>query len=149
MLSISWSFCFKKTVLPKQLKKALVKNALVDSSKNGYPWTAMISCSSILAELSMFLPKGWIWLVSYMTLWLVAFWKVEMFSSHCGEKRTHRSTWALRPSLVYIWNNELERAKDMTCVWPLRVLFGIGLLSTFLMFISCQKLSIQLNFYNL
>ncbi len=48
---------------------------------------------------------------------LAAFWKVEMFLSL---ERTSASLplWARIPC-VYIWNNELERAKDAICERPL------------------------------
>ncbi len=62
---------------------------------------------------------------------LAAFWKVEMFLSRCGadapgKKRARRTAtaslplWARIPRF-YIWNNELERAKDAICERPLNL----------------------------
>ncbi len=45
---------------------------------------------------------------------LAAFWKVEMFLS-----RPSLPLWARIPR-VYIWNNELKRAKDAICERPLK-----------------------------
>ncbi len=60
---------------------------------------------------------------------LAAFWKVEMFLSRRGadapgknERRTATASlplWARIPR-VYIWNNELKRAKDAICERPLK-----------------------------
>ncbi len=66
---------------------------------------------------------------------LAAFWKVEMFLSRCSAdapgknervapraRRTATASlplWARIPR-VYIWNNELKRAKDAICERPLK-----------------------------
>ncbi len=58
---------------------------------------------------------------------LAAFWKVEMFLSRRAWKKRARRTataslplWARIPRF-YIWNNELERAKDAICERPLNL----------------------------
>ncbi len=56
---------------------------------------------------------------------LSAFWKVEMFLSRCGADAPGKTSaslplWARIPRF-YIWNNELERAKDAICERPLNL----------------------------
>ncbi len=56
---------------------------------------------------------------------LAAFWKVEMFLSRCGADAPGKTSaslplWARIPRF-YIWNNELERAKDAICERPLNL----------------------------
>ncbi len=60
---------------------------------------------------------------------LAAFWKVEMFLSRCGADAPGKNE-RVAPRLrrfhyerayrVYIWNNELKRAKDAICERPLK-----------------------------
>ncbi len=51
---------------------------------------------------------------------LAAFWKVEMFLSRCGADAPGKNERvAPRIPRVYIWNNELECAKDAICERPL------------------------------
>ena len=73
------------------LALALLLDIFMEMRNKNSPCTAMISCS---AEFSMLLRKGQSWSVSFCHMTcgaLVAFWKVEMFSSRCGKTSTlHR-----------------------------------------------------------
>ncbi len=88
----------------------------------------MISCSFILAELSMLLRERMKligWFLSHDLLCACGILKswdvfISMRRGRAWKKRARRTAtaslplWARIPR-VYIWNNELERAKDAIC----------------------------------
>ncbi len=88
----------------------------------------MISCSFILAELSMSLRERMKligWFLSHDLLCACGILKswdvfISMRRGRAWKKRARRTAtaslplWARIPR-VYIWNNELERAKDAIC----------------------------------
>ncbi len=107
--------------------KSLAAALLLNLFKNGNPCIGMISFSSILAELSMLLRgkdgADWLVLVTWPAVHLWHSEKLRCLLSRCGVDAPRKTTtslplWARIPR-VYIWNNELERAKDATCERPL------------------------------
>ncbi len=88
----------------------------------------MISCSFILAELSMLLRERMKligWFLSHDLLCACGILKswdvfISMRRGRAWKKRARRTATASLPlwvriPRVYIWNNELERAKDAIC----------------------------------